>query len=111
MKSFISALVNHYTADAAFYQKVMALISRAETQARDIFDLKLLIDFRVDAKNILSSKGIKVKEAIENIKSIGFSEFKSQVVAYLMPEYQEYYDSFHGWENIQAQVIQSLEVD
>ncbi len=100
-------LINHYTLEAACDQKIMALISRAETQARDVFDLKLLIDLKVNIKSIPFS--IKIKEAIENTKSIGFSEFKSQVVAYLMPEYQEYYNSKHLWKDIQTQIIQALQ--
>jgi len=99
-------LINHYSLEAAFYQKVVALISRTETQARDIFDLKLLIDLKVNTKTIPSS--IKIKGTIENTKSISFSEFKSQVVAYLMPEYQEYYNTTQRWKDIQAHVIQTL---
>src|SRR5882672_4196211 len=37
-------LVQRYNASAAFAQKVAALALRSETQARDIFDLKLLLD-------------------------------------------------------------------
>src|SRR3989338_1662558 len=102
-------LANHYTAEAAFCQKINALISRAETQARDIFDLKWLIDLKVNTKILPSSTKAKVKDAIENIKSIGFSEFKSQVIVYLMPEYQEYYDSLNRWRELQTQVIHTLQ--
>ena len=35
-------ITNHYVAQAAFEQKINALINRTETQARDIFDLKIL---------------------------------------------------------------------
>src|SRR6266404_640314 len=37
-------LTTHYTLEPAFAQKVEALIHRTETQARDVFDLKLLLD-------------------------------------------------------------------
>ena len=35
--------VQHYTADAATEQKIKALAGRSETQARDVFDLDLLL--------------------------------------------------------------------
>jgi len=34
---------SHYTPAAAFMQKIMTLATRRETQARDVFDLHLLI--------------------------------------------------------------------
>jgi len=37
-------IVQHYTASAAFTQKVLALALREQVQSRDVFDLKLLID-------------------------------------------------------------------
>src|SRR5688572_6458232 len=37
-------IVQRYDADAAFAQKVAALALRSSVQARDVFDLKLLID-------------------------------------------------------------------
>src|SRR5260370_14105024 len=37
-------LTTHYTLEPAFAQKVEALIHRTETQARDVFDLKFLLD-------------------------------------------------------------------
>lgn len=100
-------LTNHYTAETAFCQKIHALLSRTETQARDIFDLKWLIDQKINTKLLPSS--LKIKETIENIKSVGFSEFKGHVVAYLMPEYQEYYGTPNRWKEIQTQVIQTLQ--
>jgi len=46
--------------------------------------------------------------AIENTLRIGFSEFKAQVVAYLMDEYQDYYSSPQIWAEIQTKVISML---
>lgn len=107
MHQLYPILTNHYTARAAFCQKIHALISRTETQARDIFDLKWLIDQKINIKLLPSS--LKIKEAIENVNSVGFSEFKGHVVAYLMPEYQEYYATSNRWQEIQTQVIHTLQ--
>lgn len=102
-------IINHYTLHAAFEQKVKALIHRTETQARDIFDLKLLLDQGVKLDELHHDTKEKYSIAIENALNIGFHEFKSQVVSYLLPEYQSYYDSQKVWEKIQEHVIQVLE--
>jgi predicted nucleotidyltransferase component of viral defense system len=102
-------IANHYVAQAAFNQKINALIHRSETQARDIFDLKLLLDLRVDPKKLPTALKNKLSTAIENAMNIGFSEFKAQVQAYLLEEYQHYYNSAEIWYNTQQTVITALE--
>jgi len=101
-------LAQHYSNEMAFRQKIVALSRRNETQARDIFDLKLLIDSGA-GKTALSTK-IKeeIPQAVENAMTIGFDEFSGQVRAYLLPEYFEYY-SRKVWENLQETVIARLE--
>lgn len=96
-------LINHYALEAAISQKIDALIHRTETQARDIFDLQLLLEKKCKAKFSFS-----LDAATNNIISVSFPEFKSQVVAYLMDEYQDYYDSVEIWSNMQKKVIERL---
>lgn len=103
-------LINHYTQEAAFCQKIDALIHRTEVQARDIFDLQLLLNRGLDPQCIPEILRKKLDIAIENTLSIGFGEFKSQVVAYLMDEYQDYYRSPQVWDEIQTNVISLLEM-
>ena len=102
-------LANHYTAEAAFSQKISALIHRTETQARDIFDLYLLMPIIKRRTNIKSrfSKS-DIERAIENIATLGFKDFKGQVVAYLMADYQNYYNSEKIWNEIQTKVTINL---
>jgi predicted nucleotidyltransferase component of viral defense system len=102
-------LTNHYLLEAAFNQKIDALINRAETQARDIFDLKLLLDFGVKPRCLHEELRKKIEVAIANVMSIGFQEFKGHVVAYLLAEYQAYYDDPKIWSNMQSEVIAMLE--
>jgi predicted nucleotidyltransferase component of viral defense system len=106
---FYPIITNHYVVQAAFNQKVNALVHRTETQARDIFDLKLLLDLRADPKKIPGNLKGKLTIAIENAMGIGFHEFKGQVQAYLMEEYQQYYDSAEVWHGLQQEVIETLE--
>jgi hypothetical protein len=94
-------LVNHYSLDTALRQKLEALAGRSETQARDIFDIDLLL--RAGAK---FSK--RISGAFEKVKSITYAEYKSQVVAFLEPENQAQYGSSDTWSGIVARVIKAL---
>lgn len=102
-------LANHYTKEAAFCQKVDALIHRTETQARDIFDIQLLLDRGTKYQCLSDSLCKKLDTAINNAISISFPEFKAQVVAYLMDGYQDYYNSPEIWSDIQEKVVTVLE--
>ncbi len=102
-------LINHYSQEVAFCQKVDALIYRTETQARDVFDLQLLLNRKVTSECLPDSIRKELGIAIKNALSIGFSEFKSQVVAYLMDEYRNYYDSQKIWNEMQEKVVDALE--
>jgi predicted nucleotidyltransferase component of viral defense system len=103
--SLYPIMLNHYTARSAFNQKINALIHRTETQARDIFDLRLLIDKGISFQDIDPTLFPELPMAIENAMSVSFSDFKSQVVAYLLEEYQEYYSNDKAWQGIQDEVI------
>jgi predicted nucleotidyltransferase component of viral defense system len=102
-------LVQHYTAQAAFAQKIAALALRSQTQARDIFDLKLLLDAGAGSSALPTGVASNLPRAIENAMSIGYDEFAGQVLAYLEPEYQDHYRPRRAWEDLQAQVVNVLE--
>ncbi len=86
-----------------------ALINRTETQARDIFDLKLLLDFGVKPVCLKVELRKNIDKAIANTMSIGFQEFKGHVVAYLLSEYQAYYNDPKIWHEMQSEVVSILE--
>jgi predicted nucleotidyltransferase component of viral defense system len=100
-------ICNHYDCYSAFIQKIHALINRTETQARDIFDLKWLLDQKANV-NLSEFTPEQKKTAITNAKSIKYADFKGQVVAYLIDEYKQFYDSTERWDEICAQVITSI---
>lgn len=85
-------LAQHYTVEAAFHQKIMALSKRNETQARDIFDLKLLLDAGAGNRALPAPIKAEVTPAIGKAMNIGFDEFSGQVRAYLLPDYFDHYD-------------------
>ena len=102
-------LTQHYTVEAAFRQKINALASRKNTQSRDVFDLKLLLDAGAGKEPLPEGLRKLLPQAIECAITVGYDAFTSQVYAYLEPEYQEHYRERTAWETLQAQVVDALE--
>lgn len=101
--------VNHYCASAALAQKIAALVLRTQLQARDVFDIKLLLNLGAQLKHLPKKIKQNVLQAQDRAMSISFNDFKGQVVAYLAPEYQVYYDSPKIWDEIVSSVVDELE--
>ncbi len=101
-------IVQHYGAAAAFAQKILALAKRTQTQARDIFDLKLLVDAGAAATPLHETQLEQLPRAIDNAMSIGFEDFVGQVVAFLEPEHQADFRRRASWETLQEQVVDTL---
>jgi predicted nucleotidyltransferase component of viral defense system len=101
-------LVQHYGIAAAFVQKVSALARRAETQARDVFDLKMLLDAGAADTPLDEAVLGDLPRAIDNAMSIGFEDFVGQVVAFLEPEHQADFRDRAVWETLQEQVVDAL---
>jgi len=104
-------MANHYPAEVVCQQKIRALLTRSVTQARDLFDFHLLLTSRI--KKIILTEDlrqnlIKVKE---NILSMDYAIYKSQVISYLEPEDQSQYESEEVWDNMRLQVIEVLSED
>lgn len=102
-------LATHYTLETAFTQKIEALIGRSETQARDVFDLHLLLDGGAQGTELTPAVRKDLRLGCENAIGIRFDDFQGQVVAYLAPEYQDYYRTPAAWEKLQGNVVEKLE--
>ena len=100
-------LASHYPGEIAYRQKVGALANRTLTQARDVFDLYLLINSGVKTELPDELKKCRLK-AQENAMSVTFATFKSQVLAYLPVECRAQYDSDSVWETMQLTVVEAL---
>ena len=98
----------HYTADAAIEQKIRALAQRSETQARDVFDLELLLRQHRDAIDAGAIQPRILELALERIFELPFEAFRDQVAPFLDPEITELYDNPATWEQIQAFVAERL---
>ena len=102
-------LATHYTTEMAIAQKVHALAERGEPQARDVFDLNLLLARPEPAKLVVRrARKTWIARAIENAMSISFDDYTSKVVAYLDPEQAELFSGQAFWNTIQGEVVDRL---
>jgi predicted nucleotidyltransferase component of viral defense system len=99
--------VQHYVDDAPAEQKVNALAARSETQARDVFDLDLLLR-RKPLPTGSVDPGI-LDEAVDLAMHLPFAAFRDQVLPFLEPGVIELYDSESAWEQMQTFVAEKLE--
>ncbi len=101
---------NHYTAPSAMRQKIRALASRSETQARDIWDLDQLIRRTGgDPRPLPREVRAVLSEAIERALSLGYDMFKAQVVPYLSEDDQTIYGTRDAWNRMCELVVERLE--
>lgn len=98
----------HYGVTSAIVQKIKALAHRSQVQSRDIFDLYTLLQKQKELPAKCVSEKDKGK-AIENLMLVNFEQYKSQVVAYLMSDYQEEFGSKEKWNQIVEQVLHYIE--
>ncbi|MEX0972401.1 MAG: nucleotidyl transferase AbiEii/AbiGii toxin family protein [Solirubrobacterales bacterium] len=99
--------VQHYIESAPTEQKVVALANRSETQARDVFDLDLLLRRRALPAGSLDSQVLS--DAADRALQLPFAAFRDQVLPFLEPDAFELYDSEAAWEQMQAFVAEKLE--
>jgi predicted nucleotidyltransferase component of viral defense system len=98
----------HYTADAAIEQKVAALAHRSETQARDLFDLELLLRLHPDEVTAGAIPPNTLDLAVERAFELPFQAFQDQVVRFLDAGIVELYDNPTAWARTQAFVAERL---
>jgi len=98
--------VQHYSGDVPARQKVAALAQRSETQARDVFDLDLLLRRQPFPAGSLSEQLLRA--AADRALELPFDAFSGQVLPFLEPDAVELYDAA-AWEQMQAFVANKLE--
>ncbi len=105
----LAPTVRHYTARAAVRQKIAALASRAEPQARDVWDLEHLLRTRtLDPGPFTSGERKALALALDRMLALPFDVYRSQVVPYLAPEHQEIYGSADTWDRMRELVMGRL---
>jgi len=100
--------IQHYEASAALEQKVAALAGRSMTQARDVFDLDLLL--RIVAFDHGSLEAETIELAKERAVDLPFDAFRDQVLPFLEPEVAATYDTQESWQHMQEFVALKLGV-
>jgi predicted nucleotidyltransferase component of viral defense system len=99
--------VLHYTEEAAIEQKIGALALRSETQARDLFDLELLMRRYPDAIKPGQVQAKTLQTAIERAMELPFAAFRDQVMPFLDLEVAALYGP-EVWDQMQGSVIEKL---
>ncbi len=99
-------LASHYPPEAAFRQKINALIHRSQTQARDIFDLDHLLRSGVTTREMALPP--QWHEAQQRALAVSYDVFKSQVLSFLAPEYQAQYDTPQTWDDLVLRVVEAM---
>jgi predicted nucleotidyltransferase component of viral defense system len=99
--------VQHYGIEAATEQKVLALVGRTETQARDVFDLDLLLRRSPLPQGVIDAGTLG--RAIERVFELPFDAYRDHVLAFLEPDVAELYEGAESWERMQVFVADRLE--
>lgn len=103
-------LVPHYDAHSAVVQKVQALAGRAEVQARDIFDIYVLISqYSTGDRRDEKINAPVLSRAYDRVFEVEFEQFSDTVVAYLSLEDRELYDKPKAWEEVRLKVVHFIE--
>jgi predicted nucleotidyltransferase component of viral defense system len=102
-----SPLVPHYVDAAPVEQKVLALVGRSETQARDVFDLDMLLRRRSLDPGAFDPKVLDA--AVNLAMQLPYAAFRDQVLPFLEPDAVELYEGEASWERMQTFVAEKLE--
>ena len=102
-------LFPHYCPSAAYRQKINALATRKHAQARDVFDLQLLLPQATAGRN---SSPALLEQALEQLSTISLAMFRDQVVPFLPADLAGYYASGETWsrmkESVRAELTSAL---
>jgi hypothetical protein len=104
-KRIVPFVFNHYLPPAAYRQKINALATRTQVQARDVFDLHHLSKYAAAARQAPQEL---VKQAIGQLFLISFGMFRDQVVPYLPEDLAGYHGTPEAWKTISERVLDDL---
>lgn len=99
----------HYVEDAPVIQKIEALAGRAETQARDVFDLHILLlgGYWFDNKELSLDL---INSAKGNLSLISYEQYRDQVVEYLSEDMKGEYSGSDKWEFIKNTIFNKISI-
>ena len=97
---------NHYTAEAAYNQKIHALALRTQVQARDAFDLDHLAAAGQTGTEVFPNIAARARE---QLALITYDMFHEQVVPFLPADLAEYHGTPAAWKALAMRVGQALD--
>lgn len=100
--------MQHYTGEAAIEQKLGALAHRAEPQARDLFDLELLLRRHPQAFDSRKVDPRLLEDAVYRVYELPYQAFQDQVRPFLEQDAVEPYSDGAAWERAQTYVAERL---
>ncbi len=96
---------SHYRGAAAYRQKINALATRTQVQARDVFDLHHLAGYAIAGREAPAEL---VTQAMEQLGLISFAMFKEQVVPFLPADLAAYHGTTERWQAMSGKVWNDL---
>lgn len=105
--------VRHYVREAAIRQKIEALGGRREAQARDVFDIHVLVlDARTEALLAFLARALRrerLAEAHGRTLALSYSEYQGQVFEFLGHEARSRYGTETMWDEMRLGVAALIE--
>ncbi|MGK0223576.1 MAG: putative nucleotidyltransferase component of viral defense system [Limisphaerales bacterium] len=103
----------HYTGPVAVAQKLRALAGRPITQARDVFDLGILMRGGYGPSTPWSKLLSKTEttKALDCLMSLAWQDYEGQVVEFLDDASRAEFGDKPAWEMLQNQVLTELETN
>ncbi len=101
----------HYSGSTAVVQKIAALAGRTITQARDVFDLGILIrggHFAEAVRQDLLPRAA-VSDAIACLAALRWEEYEGQVVEFLDAGSRDEFGTRAAWDSLQSSVFEALQ--
>lgn len=102
-------IIPHYACEAAISQKIGALANRAETRARDIFDIYMLLPRMEKGGSKLKLPKAILEKAYQNIFGVTYEVFRDTVVGYFGKDDQLAYGHNEIWEEMQLKVGNAID--
>lgn len=105
--------VRHYVREAAIRQKIEALGGRREAQARDVFDIHVLMpDARTEALLAFLARALRrerLAEAHARALALSYSEYQGQVFEFLGDAARSHYTTEGMWDEMRLRVAGLIE--
>lgn len=99
----------HYKKPAAVRQKLSALAERTLAQARDVFDLAVVVRDEPERELVQflaeTTDSLTLDRAYDRALEISYGQYQNQVMEYVSEDVQAQYGSERKWDELRLQVV------